>query len=114
MTQPVFDPESLFRFMDFAQPLGIPVIAGLWPLKSLRNAQFMANEVPGVFVPQSILDRMAKFSSAEDQLKVGLDITRETIEAVMPRVQGLQVSAPMGNVEMLVELLAPVTSLRKG
>ena len=114
MTQPVFDPESLFRFMDFAQPLGIPVIAGLWPLKSLRNAEFMANEVPGVFVPQTILERMAKYSSADDQLKEGLDICRETIVAVMPRVQGLQVSAPMGNVEMLVDLLAPVTSMRKG
>jgi len=110
MTQPVFDPESLFRFLDFAQPLGIPIIAGLWPLKSLRNAQFMANEVPGVFLPQSILDRMAKYTSAEDQLKEGLDITRETIEAVRHRVQGLQVSAPMGNVDMLVGLLEPVLS----
>jgi len=109
MTQPVFDPESLFRFLDFAEPLGIPVIAGLWPLKNLRNAQFMANEVPGVFLPQSILDRMAKYTSAEDQLKEGLDICRETIEAVLPRVQGLQVSAPMGNVDMLEGLLKPVT-----
>ncbi|HNX94669.1 MAG TPA: bifunctional homocysteine S-methyltransferase/methylenetetrahydrofolate reductase [Holophaga sp.] len=109
MTQPVFDPDSLFRFLDFAQPLGVPIIAGLWPLKNLRNAQFMANEVPGVFVPQRILDRMAKHASAEDQLKEGLDICRETIEAVMPRVQGLQVSAPMGNVAMLEGLLKPVT-----
>jgi 5,10-methylenetetrahydrofolate reductase/methionine synthase I (cobalamin-dependent) len=113
ITQPVFDADSLFRFMDFAQPLGIPVIAGLWPLKSLRNAQFMANEVPGVFVPQSILDRMAKYSSAEDQMKEGLDICRETIAIVQPRVQGLAVSAPMGNVEMLVDLLEPVTRAQR-
>lgn len=109
ITQPVFDVDSLFRFLDFAQPLGVPVIAGMWPLKSLRNAQFMANEVPGVSVPQSILDRMAKYSSAEDQLKEGIDICRETIEAILPRVQGLAVSAPMGNVDMLVGLLQPVT-----
>ncbi len=105
MTQPVFDPESLFRFLDFAQPLGVPVIAGLWPLKSLRNAQFMANEVPGVYVPEAILQRMGRFSSAEDQLREGLDIALEIIEAITPRVQGLQVSAPLGQVEMLKGIL---------
>jgi methionine synthase I (cobalamin-dependent)/5,10-methylenetetrahydrofolate reductase len=104
MTQPVFDPASLFRFLDFAQPLGIPIIAGLWPLKSLRNAQFMANEVPGVYVPKEILERMAKHPGAEDQLKVGLEIAREIIEAVQSSVQGLQVSAPLGQVELLKEL----------
>ncbi|HWQ11058.1 MAG TPA: bifunctional homocysteine S-methyltransferase/methylenetetrahydrofolate reductase [Holophaga sp.] len=104
MTQPVFDPESLFRFLDFAQPLGIPLIAGLWPLKSLRNAQFMANEVPGVYVPGEILERMAKRATADDQLKEGLDIAMEIIEAIKPAVQGLQVSAPMGQVEALKDL----------
>jgi homocysteine S-methyltransferase len=105
MTQPVFDPDSLFHFLDFAEPFGIPIIAGLWPLKSLRNAQFMANEVPGVYVPKAILDRMAKYAGAEDQLREGLDIAREIIEAVRSRVQGLQVSAPLGQVELLKELL---------
>ena len=105
MTQPVFDPDSLFRFLEFAQPLGIPLIAGLWPLKSLRNAQFMANEVPGVYVPKAILERMARWAAAEDQLKEGLDIAREIIEAVRPSVQGLQVSAPLGQVELLKGLL---------
>lgn len=106
MTQPVFDPDSLFRFLDFAQPFGIPLIAGLWPLRSLRNAQFMANEVPGVYVPKEILERMGKYVSAEDQLKEGLDIAREIIEAVKGRVQGLQVSAPLGQVDLLRDLLA--------
>jgi len=105
MTQPVFDPDSLFRFLEFTQPFGIPVIAGLWPLKSLRNAQFMANEVPGVYVPKEILARMAKHSAAEDQLKEGLDIAREIIDAVKSSVQGLQVSAPLGQVELLKDLL---------
>ena len=106
MTQPVFDPESLFRFVDFAQPFGIPFIAGLWPLKSLRNAQFMANEVPGVYVPKDILERMARYAGADDQLKEGLDIAREIIEAVKPAVQGLQVSAPLGQVELLKDLFS--------
>ena len=105
ITQPVFDPESLFRFLDFAEPFGIPVMAGIWPLKSLRNAEFMANEVPGVFVPTTLLARMASRRTAEDQLKEGLDIATELIDLVRPRVQGLQISAPLGQVELLEGLL---------
>jgi homocysteine S-methyltransferase len=105
ITQPIFDPEALFHFLDFAAPLGIPVIAGIWPLKSLRNAEFMANEVPGVRVPQEVLERMARWTSAEDQLKEGLAIAREIIERVRPAVRGLQLSAPLGQVELLDTLL---------
>ena len=105
ITQPVFDAEALFRFLEFAVPLGIPIIAGIWPLRNLRNAEFMANEVPGVRVPAEILQRMARHASAEDQLKEGLDIAREIIERVRPSVRGLQLSAPMGQVELLDSLL---------
>jgi homocysteine S-methyltransferase len=110
VTQPVFDAESLFRFLDFAQAFGIPVIAGLWPLKSLRNAQFMATEVPGVHVPPAVLERMAGRVSAEDQLKEGMDIAHEILEAVRPRISGIQLSAPFGK----VELVAPFIGHLKG
>ena len=105
ITQPVFDADALFRFLEFAEPLGIPVIAGIWPLKSLRNAEFMANEVPGVTLPDVLLKRMARWQSAEDQLKEGLDIAREIIAKVRPAVRGLQLSAPLGQVELLETLL---------
>ncbi len=107
ITQPVFDAESLFRFLDFAQSLEvrIPVIAGIWPLKSLRNAEFMANEVPGVVLPKALLARMAGRTTAEDQVKEGLDIALEIIEAIRPRIQGLQLSAPFGQVELVAPLL---------
>ena len=105
ITQPVFDADALFRFLDFATPLGIPIIAGIWPLKNLRNAEFMANEVPGVRVPPELLTRMAKHVSADDQLKEGLDIAREIITKVGPSVRGLQLSAPFGQVEFLDTLL---------
>ena len=109
ITQPVFDADHLFRFLDFAEALdgkgGIPIIAGIWPLKSLRNAEFMANEVPGAYVPPSVLARMASRTTAEDQLKEGLDIAREVIELIRPRVRGLQLSAPFGQVELVAPLL---------
>jgi len=107
ITQPVFDADALFRFLEFATPLGIPIIAGIWPLKNLRNAEFMANEVPGVRVPPEILKRMAKYPGAEDQLREGLDIAREIIELVRPSVRGLQLSAPLGQVDLLDSLLGP-------
>jgi len=105
VTQPVFDLTSLFRFLDFAQSFKIPIIAGLWPLKSLRNAQFMATEIPGVHVPQAILDRMASRASAADQQKEGLDIAHELLEAARPRIQGLQLSAPFGQVELVAPFI---------
>ena len=109
ITQPVFEPEGLFRFLDFTEALdgkgGLPIIAGIWPLKSLRNAEFMANEVPGAYVPPAVLVRMAKWTSAEDQVKEGLDIAREVIEAIRPRIRGLQLSAPFGQVELVAPLL---------
>ena len=105
VTQPVFDSTSLFRFLDFAQTYKIPVLAGLWPLKSLRNAQFMATEIPGVNVPKSVLERMASRATAEDQLKEGLDIAHEILEAVRPRIQGLQLSAPFGQVELVTPFI---------
>ncbi len=109
ITQPVFDADHLFRFLDFAEALdgkgGIPIIAGIWPLKSLRNAEFMANEVPGAYVPPSVLVRMASRTTAEDQLKEGQDIAREVIELIRPRVRGLQLSAPFGQVELVAPLL---------
>jgi homocysteine S-methyltransferase len=109
ITQPVFDADSLFRFLDFSEALdgkgGLPVIAGIWPLKSLRNAEFMANEVPGAYVPPAVLARMGKWTSSEDQLKEGQDIAREVIDAIRPRVRGLQLSAPFGQVELVAPLL---------
>ncbi|WP_243382077.1 bifunctional homocysteine S-methyltransferase/methylenetetrahydrofolate reductase [Geothrix alkalitolerans] len=107
ITQPVFDPDSLFRFLDFAEGVapGLPVIAGIWPFKSLRNAEFMANEVPGVLVPPALLTRMARWATTEDQVKEGLAIAQETIEAIRPRIRGLQLSAPFGQVELVAPLL---------
>jgi len=108
MTQPVFDLEQLDRFLVRAKPLGIPIIAGLWPLVSLRNAEFLANEVPGVSVPPAILERMrlASARGKEDGLQEGILICREMLAAVRSRVRGVQVAAPMGRAAVALQVLA--------
>ncbi|MDH7600242.1 MAG: bifunctional homocysteine S-methyltransferase/methylenetetrahydrofolate reductase [Sedimentisphaerales bacterium] len=109
ITQPVFDPADLFRFLDQIQDCKIPVIAGIWPLTSLKNAEFMANEVPGVRVPEVILERMAKPTTKADAIKVGCQIAIEMIEKVSAAVQGLAVSAPFGNVKIALAVLGKIT-----
>ena len=96
ITQPVFDPEALLRMLDDVQHHGIPIVAGIWPLISYRNALFMRNEVPGVVVPDAVMERMAAVTSREDQLAVGIQIARESVARVRDRVAGIQVSARWG------------------
>jgi homocysteine S-methyltransferase len=98
ITQPVFDPDALLRFLDKVQHHGIPIVAGVWPLASYRNALFMKNEVPGVVIPDWIMDRMAAASSREDQLRTGIEIARQSVARIRDRVGGIQVSAPLGRI----------------
>ena len=105
ITQPVFDPDALLRFLDEIQNLPIPIIAGIWPLASYRNATFMNNEVPGVEIPEAIMQRMASVESREDQLKIGIEIARESVTRVADRVAGIQVSAPFGNIDTALAVI---------
>jgi homocysteine S-methyltransferase len=88
-------------------PARIPVIAGIWPLVSLRNAEFLANEVPGVTVPEPIIARMRRANerSKEHAVAEGLAIAREMLDAVRGDVQGVQVSAPFGKIELALEVM---------
>lgn len=105
-TQPVFDIEPLLRFIDAVPGLsGIPVIAGIWPLASYRNAEFMRNEVPGVVVPDSVMERMARADTKEAQKEEGIAIAREAVEAIRNKVGGVQVSAPFGNVNTAIAVV---------
>ena len=106
ITQPVFDVEALHKFMRVIAEWKIPVIAGIWPLASLRNALFMKNEVPGVLVPDSIVRRIEKALTREEQLACGIQIAREALAELRGMVAGVQVSAPLGNVNAALEVLA--------
>ncbi|MBQ3333919.1 MAG: bifunctional homocysteine S-methyltransferase/methylenetetrahydrofolate reductase [Thermoguttaceae bacterium] len=107
ITQPVFDPEALLRFLEKCGELCVPVIAGVWPFSSYKNAIFMHNEVPGVHVTDAILSRMeaASHHSIETQRKVGIEIARETIERIGSAVSGVQMTTPIGRIEIPIEVL---------
>lgn len=108
ITQPVFDVEPLLRFMDSIPELRdgkIPLIAGIWPLASYRNAEFMKNEVPGVIVPDSVMVRMGEPKTKEEQREVGIRIAREAIASIRGKVAGVQISAPFGNVNTAIAVM---------
>ncbi|MCP5102021.1 MAG: bifunctional homocysteine S-methyltransferase/methylenetetrahydrofolate reductase [bacterium] len=106
ITQPVFDVSKLLEFLDKIKHVRIPIIAGIWPLVSLRNAEFMNNEVPGVFVPEKIMDRMRAAKSKEEALNEGLAIAKEMVRRLKSKVEGVQVSAPFGKVKHAVNVLS--------
>lgn len=105
ITQPVFDVERLLDFLEKVKHLKTPVIAGIWPLISLRNAEFMNNEVPGVTVPDVIMDRMRAAKSKEEALEEGINIAKEMVIQIKDHVQGIQVSAPMGKIKYALQVL---------
>jgi methionine synthase / methylenetetrahydrofolate reductase(NADPH) len=110
ITQPVFDADQLETFLHSVELLRVPVVAGIWPLVSVRNAEFLANEVPGVMVPDEIIARMRRANalSKEHAIQEGITIAREMLERVQPMVAGVQVSAPFGKAELALEVFADV------
>ncbi|OYV71637.1 MAG: hypothetical protein B7Z72_06490 [Gemmatimonadetes bacterium 21-71-4] len=106
ITQPVFDVEQLERFLARIAHVRIPIIAGIWPLVSVRNAEFLANEVPGVSVPEAVITRMRRANerSRDHAVAEGLAIAREMLDRVRDALQGAQVSAPFGKVDLALDV----------
>ncbi len=99
VTQPVFDIRILERFLKRITHVRLPLLCGIWPLVSYRNAEFMNNEVPGASVPPDIMERMRKTTTKEEGFMEGVKIARETYEFIKGEVAGVQLSAPMGRIE---------------
>ena len=118
VTQPMFDLAALDRFLDATKDFSIPTIAGIWPLQSLRNAEFLHNEVPGVTIPDPVMERLrAVAGRPEAEREVGLEIAIEMARDVLPRVSGLQISAPFNRGEIarrLLEELKPEFAAAEG
>jgi methionine synthase / methylenetetrahydrofolate reductase(NADPH) len=105
MTQPVYDPQVLGRFLDDCAPLGLPVLVGILPLASHRNAEFLHNEVPGMQVPDAVRERMRKAGGGKSARKEGVAIAREMLEAVRHRVAGAYVMPPLERHELALEVV---------
>ena len=105
ITQPVFDISILEKFLEKISHVRIPIIAGVWPLANLKNAEFMNNEIPGASVPEAIMARMRAAKTAEEQRGEGIAIAREAVEKVRPLLEGVQLSVPFGRVQGILKII---------
>jgi homocysteine S-methyltransferase len=103
VTQPVFDLDLLEQFLRRTEHAKVPVICGIWPLTSFRNAEFMVNELR-VPVPEEYMERMRRADSADKARAEGVNIAREMCARVRHMVQGAQLSAPFGRYELAVQV----------
>jgi len=104
VTQPVFDLRLLEEFLKNIAHCRIPVVAGIWPLTSARNAEFMKNELR-VAIPDEIIDRMVKANTADAARAEGVAIARDMLSAAREMVQGAQIAAPFGRYSCAVDVL---------
>lgn len=105
MTQPVYDPRTLERFLDDIAPLGLPVMVGILPLASHRNAEFLHNEVPGMQIPTEYRERMAKVGGGPAARAEGIRIAQEALGAIKHRVQGVYIMPPFNRVDSALAVL---------
>ncbi|MDP6461173.1 MAG: bifunctional homocysteine S-methyltransferase/methylenetetrahydrofolate reductase, partial [Gemmatimonadota bacterium] len=108
LTQPVYDVSVLERFIRRTEHCRIPTLAGILPLRSHRNAEFLSNEVPGMEVPRSILDRMKAAPTGAEGREEGIAIAKEALRECAPMVQGVYVMPPFGKIDVALEVVAAV------
>ena len=105
VTRPVFDVAAFERFLTRVAPMRLPIIVGIWPFESALNAEFMANEVPGVTVPDAIVERMRRTTSVEAAAAEGVKVAKEIVTAIKGMAAGVQIAAPSGRLDAALEVL---------
>jgi homocysteine S-methyltransferase len=105
MTQPVYDPRTVERFLGLVQHLKTPILIGILPLYSHRNAEFLHNEVPGMRIPDDIRERMRKAGSGDQAQREGVAIAREALAAARDLAQGAYVMPPFNKVELAIKVI---------
>jgi methionine synthase / methylenetetrahydrofolate reductase(NADPH) len=108
ITRPVFDLHTFERLHKRIEGAGLPIIVGLWPFESTLNAEYMANEVPGVRVPEHVLERMRRLSHGDGAAEEGIAIARELGTQLRTIVQGVHIAAPSGRVEDALAVLSGI------
>ena len=104
VTRPVFDVAAFERFLARVAPMRLPIIVGIWPFESALNAEFMANEVPGVTVPEKIVERMRRTANAEEAAAEGVKVAKEIVTAIKGMAAGVQISAPSGRLDAALDV----------
>lgn len=105
LTQPVYEPALLERFLEAISPRRIPVLVGVLPLVSSRNAEFLHNEVPGMTVPQAVRERLAAASGRAEARSVGVSVAREMVEAAQGLAEGVYLMPPFHRFDLAVRSL---------
>jgi homocysteine S-methyltransferase len=105
VTRPVFDVAAFERFLKRVESLRLPIIVGIWPFESALNAEFMANEVPGVTVPDALVERMRRTTSAEKAAAEGVAVARELVVQLKGMAAGVQISTPSGRLDAALDVL---------
>jgi homocysteine S-methyltransferase len=105
MTQPVYDPQTVEKFLNSVRHLQVPVMIGILPLYSHRNAEFLHNEVPGMRIPDDIRERMRKAGSGEVAQAEGVAIAQESLVAARELAQGAYIMPPFNKVELAVRVI---------
>jgi homocysteine S-methyltransferase len=105
MTQPVYDPRTLESFIADVKHLQTPILVGILPLYSHKNAEFLHNEVPGMSIPDDIRERMRKAGSGDEARDVGVKIAQEALLAARELTQGTYIMPPFNRVELAVRVV---------
>ncbi len=105
MTQPIYDPEHLDRFLDASKDLDLAVLVGIVPLASYRNAQFLHNNIPGMSIPEDIRARMKAAGTGEEARAMGIEIAIESLLGVRDRVCGAYIMPPLGRYDMAAKII---------
>ena len=105
MTQPVYDPRTVEKFLSLIKHLDVPVLIGILPLYSHRNAEFLHNEVPGMSIPEDIRERMRVAGSGEQAQAEGVRIAQEALLAAREQAQGAYIMPPFNKVELAVRVI---------
>ena len=106
MTQPVFEDEIFFKFLDKVGLKKVPFLVGILPLASYRNAEFFHNEVPGMQVPLEIRERLRKFEDGDAAAQVGIEIAAEALSRVASKVAGAYITPPFGRIDSALSVIS--------
>ena len=108
VTRPVFDVAAFERFLARVSPMRLPIIVGIWPFESALHAEFMANEVPGVTVPDALVERMRRTANADAASAEGVKVAKEIVSAIKGMAAGVQISTPAGRLDAALDVLSVV------